>query len=1536
MVLTSKRSGHNDRGLTAREVKTYSDSDIANALDIPDLLRSQKESFEWFTTEGLAEVFRECSPIVAGITRRFASGESARRAERYELYFQNHWFDPPQFSPEECREREITYARPLYVKAQLRDQETGEVSESDIFFGDMPMMTETGTFVINGAERVLVSQLQRAPSVYYEREPAQDPACPECGRLENWYYRARISASRGARIELSTWTHYYARRRNLPETVSVSVDRRRRIGVSTFLYALGIVSAEEMRALFEDLAPDDCRPFVAGTPPAEDRDYNPKAEELQSLWDRLHPDREFDYQQAKLIGLAQRNLYKWLRPGEPAVQVDAACRFVLDHFFDGRRFDLGEVGRIKVDQRLGRSRAQGLTERQKATLEFVRERHAETGTGVTRAEIFRASGREHRILSDRDVDALITYGYLTAHADRRVEPLDLFADLPAGDEAAVTAVPVRVASADAAGAATLLSRMEVEGDGGDAVMVSVQREVTDTLGEPVAITTQPVFPGVISEDAISCGEVAMLKNRFLGGDSIVEPGQLIYAERVSQGVAQSWRLTAVRARASYIVGVVTEVNAGTNGNMHKVRFNLPGTPLPERRTLERNDIIDTLQELIRQHAANEEPQDNIDHLGNRRVRVAGELIRDQVRIGVLRMHRMFQDRVGRLEKPEDAVPAKLVNVRPVTGAIREFFGGDKLSQFMDQTNPLAELTHKRRLSALGRGGLTRERAGFDVRDVHASHYGRICPIETPEGANIGLLSSLAAYARIDRLGFIETPYWPVVKQLWLGDCRAPGLPGYHDPVGHTVTADVKTSRGRLIVAAGEAITAERWRQLRQLSPDTVVDVVPFVDIRPESVHYLTSDREEEHRIAQANAGFDPLYQFTDELVEVREGDNYRMAPPAAVEYVDVSPLQIMSVSAALIPFLEHDDANRALMGCNMQRQAVPLLQPQAPIVGTGIERRVARDSGQVLLARVPGSILSVDGEQIVIVDQAGQEHPHPLIKFSRTNQGTCLNQRPVVQKGDYVNVGDALADSSSTDGGELALGQNVLVAFMSWEGYNYEDAIIISERLVKDDQFTSVHIEKYEVDSRTTKLGTEEITRDIPNVGEVNLRDLDERGIVRIGAEVRENDILVGKVTPKGETEMTAEERLLRAIFGEKSKDVRDTSLRVPHGQRGKVIGVKQFSRENEDNLPPDVNEAIRVWVAQTRKISVGDKMAGRHGNKGVVSRILPEEDMPFLSDGTPVDIILNPIGVPSRMNLGQVLESHLGWAAHTLNFQALTPVFEGADDDNIEDSLARWWFAEQAKKAATKADDDIGVGIGIGAGVNGDIGVGEVQDWLREQGFDPDAIYDETQHGVARRACLYLWLRDVAGEEAATLDGLSAEELHQRALEAHRRKLISPPTFAKFELRDGRSGEPFDQPVAVGAIYMLKLIHLVEDKIHARSTGPYSMITQQPLGGKAQFGGQRFGEMEVWALEAYSAAHNLQEVLTIKSDDVTGRQNTYESIVKGNAIGDPNIPESFNVLLKELQSLGLNVQLEQVDEQDDTSLGLPGEDELLFAAEVN
>ena len=1520
MVLTRKRQARNDRGLTARDVKLYSDSGVGNALDVPPLIRSQIESFDWFKTKGLAETLKDCSPIVAGITRRFANGEGSRRSERFELDFLEHWFDPAPFSPEECREQEVTYSQPLRVRARLLDRETGEMKESEIFFGDVPMMTETGTFIINGAERVLVSQLQRAPSVYYDRELAQDPPCPECGKVENWYYKGRISASRGARIEFSTWSHYYARRRNLPETISVSVDRKRRMNVSTFLYALGIVSPEEMRALFTDVDDNDCRPFVAGTLPADDRDYNPREEELRSLWDRMHPDREYVREQAHRIGLAQRNIYKWLRPGEPAVQVDGACTFIMNHFFDGRRFDLGEVGRIKVDQRLGRSESQILTATQKAMLEFVRERHAANGNGASAAEIFAASDHQHRILSDRELASLLNFGYLTRRDDKRIVPLDLFANAAAADADGEPA-KIRVIPTEPVSIGTLLSRAGATPDGAapDAVpVVNARRPVTDPLGEPIAIALETLHQGAPTDAAIAAGEIAVLKNRFRSVDSIVEAGQLIYAERVSQGPLESWQLTPVRSRASHIIGVVTEVNVGTNGNMHRVRFNLPGIPLPEQRILEMNDIIDTLRGLIASHLSNQEPRDNIDHLGNRRVRVAGELLRDQVRLGMLRMHRMFQDRVGRLEKPEDAVPDKLVNVRPVTGAIREFFGGDKLSQFMDQTNPLAELTHKRRLSALGRGGLTRERAGFDVRDVHASHYGRICPIETPEGANIGLLSSLAAYARIDRMGFIETPYWPVIKQLWLGDCRAPGFPGYHDLLGHRVTQDVTTRRGDAIVSAGQTITEADIPRIRRLSSDTIIEVSPFVDTRPESVQYLTADLEEQYRIAQADSRLDAMNQFAEELVEVREGDNYRMASPSAVAYVDVSPLQIMSVSAALIPFLEHDDANRALMGCNMQRQAVPLLQPQAPIVGTGIERQVARDSGQVLLARTDGLVSTADGHSIVITDDAGMEHYHRLVKFARTNQGTCLNQRPLVQKGDYVRFGDTLADSSSTDGGELALGQNVLVAFMSWEGYNYEDAIIISERLVKDDQFTSVHIEKYEVESRVTKLGEEEITRDIPNVGEGNLRDLDERGVIRIGADVGPGDILVGKVTPKGETEMTAEERLLRAIFGEKSKDVRDTSLRVPHGQRGKVISVKALSRDAKDDLPPDVNEAIRVWVAQTRKISVGDKMAGRHGNKGVVSNILPEEDMPFLADGTPVDIILNPIGVPSRMNLGQVLESHLGWAAHSLNFQALTPVFEGAADDNIEDSLARWWFAQQAGAADS--------------GPDGSIDLGRVYHWLREQGYDPDRLYDESILGLAREACLYLWLRDVAGIDP---DGLSLSEMHEKALQVHRERMIAPPTFAKFQLHDGRSGEPFDQMVAVGSIYMLKLIHLVEDKIHARSTGPYSMITQQPLGGKAQFGGQRFGEMEVWALEAYSAAHNLQEVLTIKSDDVTGRVNTYESIVKGHSIGQPNVPESFNVLLKELQSLGLNVQLEEQSEPDDPSLGLPGEDDYLLS-EVN
>ena len=806
---------------------------------------------------------------------------------------------------------------------------------------------------------------------------------------------------------------------------------------------------------------------------------------------------------------------------------------------------------------------------------------------------------------------------------------------------------------------------------------------------------------------------------------------------------------------------------------------------------------------------------------------------------------------------------------------------------MDQTNPLAELTHKRRLSALGPGGLSRERAGFDVRDVHFSHYGRICPIETPEGPNIGLLSSLASYARTNPYGFIESPYRRVLKEISSKS---------EDIAGRTVRRAVVDESGVVVVAQGRRISKPKAVQINEFPKEQMIQVKPYVLGGDSDVIYLSADQDETFRVAQANSVLDDLNQFVEDRVEVREGENYIEEATETVELMDVSPMQIMSVSAALIPFLEHDDANRALMGSNMQRQAVPLLRPQAPVVGTGIERRVAQDSGQVLLARVSGVVTSVNGRSIIIRDTDDQEHEHHLMKFTRTNQGTCFDQRPVVRKGDVVSQGSPLADSSSTENGELALGQNVLVAFMSCEGYNYEDAIILSERLVKDDMFTSIHIEKHEMEARETKLGPEEITRDIPNVGEASLRDLDELGIIRVGADVGPGDILVGKVTPKGETELTAEEKLLRAIFGEKSRDVKDTSLRVPHGEHGKIIEVKVLSRSNKDDLPPGVNDAVRVWIAQTRKISVGDKMAGRHGNKGVVSRILPQEDMPFLEDGTPVDIILNPIGVPSRMNLGQVLETHLGWAARGLNFQARTPVFDGARDDSIEDSLGRLWFAEQADAIDPSPTD-----------WSPRIDYSKMADWLETQGYDAKRLFDDRIKGEAREASLRLWLKNIADVDP---DGKDVDEIHQIALDIHRDRQIAPPTFGKFQLYDGRSGDPFDQLITVGSIYMLKLIHLVEDKIHARSTGPYSMITQQPLGGKAQFGGQRFGEMEVWALEAYSAAYNLQEVLTVKSDDVAGRVKTYEAIVKGEPIGQPGIPESFNVLLKELQSLGLAVEL--------------------------
>ena len=1257
MVLPTARNGH---PVALPKVKTY--ARIPQVLDVPNLIQSQIASWDWFKADGLQEVYQEISPI-ADYT-----------SKKYELHFLEHYFREAKYSPQDSKEREITFSQPLYVKTRLVMKDTGEIKEQEIFMGDIPMMTPNGTFVINGAERVVVSQLVRSPGIYfvYERNAVSD---------RNLCF-AKLIPSRGAWLEFET---------SSKDVLSIKVDRKRKVSATTFLRALGVASDEELLDLFKGVDTDENHQYIQSTldrdPSTDTKELNYKDDDLRSLWEWLRPDHEFDSGLAKRIAGAQIEFYRRLRPGEPP-SLENSRNLIRNLFFGPRRYDLGRVGRYKLNRRLDQQ-------------------------------------------SNADL-------------------------------------------------------------------------MTLTLEDMVAV-----------------------------------------------------------------IRTMIRVNHGE------------GRP------------------------------DDIDHLGNRRVRAVGELVQNQVRVGLLRMERMVKEKMT-LVDPETAAPQGLVNIRPVVAAVREFFGGSQLSQFMDQTNPLAELTHKRRLSALGPGGLSRERAGFDVRDVHFSHYGRICPIETPEGPNIGLLSSLASYARINSYGFIESPYRWVLKSL---PCDSPDLEG------RTVTENVLDESGKIIVGKGKPISKKRMATVGNLPQGTLIAVRPFVVAAEEAaVVYLSADQEENYRVAQANSLLDSLNQFVDDRVEVRVGETYTEAPPDAVDLMDVSPMQIMSVSAALIPFLEHDDANRALMGSNMQRQAVPLLQPQAPMVGTGIESRVARDSGQVVLSEACGAVTSVTGREIVVTDNEGSEHCHQVIKFARTNQGTCFDQRPIVSKGDLVDQGDILADSSSTDHGELALGQNVLVAFMSWEGYNYEDAIIISERLVKDDYFTSTHIEKHEMEARETKLGPEEITRDIPNVGETSLRDLDERGIIRVGAEVGPGDILVGKVTPKGETELTAEEKLLRAIFGEKSRDVKDTSLRVPHGERGKIIEVKVLNRANRDDLPPGVNEAVRVWIAQTRKISVGDKMAGRHGNKGVVARILPEEDMPFLADGTPMDIILNPIGVPSRMNLGQVLETHLGWAARGLNFRANTPVFDGARDDSIEDALARVWFAHESGAI------DAGPSEG-----SPQLNFATLESWLAERGLDYQSLFDESLLGVAQEACLRLWLKDVAEEDP---EGLSTAEMRQLALKVHRERRIAPPTFGKFELFDGRTGDAFDQLVTVGSIYILKLIHLVEDKIHARSTGPYSMITQQPLGGKAQFGGQRFGEMEVWALEAYSAAYNLQEVLTVKSDDVAGRVKTYEAVVKGEPIGQPGVPESFNVLLKELQSLGLSVELLNEDVRPSLSQGISDDTDLYQALE--
>ena len=1202
---------------------------IESVLDVPNLIQVQIDSFEWFKSDGLKELFDEISPI-----EDFPGG-------RFELRFLDHNFKEPANTEDECREREITYSAPLHVTVELHTKAPGpgegERKIQDLFIGDIPMMTSTGTFIINGAERVVVSQLVRSPGVYFTTD-----ADPATGRPLS---SAKLIPARGAWMEFETSNR---------DVISVKVDRKRKSPVSMLLRALGYVTDEQIHELFEDEDVDPQHQFMKAT---------------------IAKDTAVENHQEALL-----EFYRRLRPGEPPSVENA--RTLLDNlFFNSRRYDLSRVGRYKLNLRLGLD-----------------------------------TGPEERTLSEHDIISLLR------------------------------------------------------------MMVSINRGV--------------------------------------------------------------------------------------------------------------------------------ELADDIDHLGNRRVRAVGELIQKQVRLGLVRMERVIKERMTTQMDPSTTTPAALMNIRPVVAAIREFFGGSQLSQFMDQTNPLAELTHKRRLSALGPGGLSRERAGFDVRDVHHSHYGRICPIETPEGPNIGLLGSMATYARTNEFGFIETPYRRVHREI---SSQSPDL------VGRTIAEVVVGEDGNTIVNPGRVISKGLRTRISKI-PERTLAVAPYVS---DDIVYLSAHQEEEARVAQASSPLDDKGQFVDERIETRIGDGVSMELPGNVDYMDVSPMQLVSVSTALIPFLEHDDGPRALMGSNMQRQAVPLLRPEPPLVGTGMERRVAQDSGQVMLARNDGVVTEVSGGRIVVRGDDGEDETYRLQKFVRSNQGTCINQRPIVRKGDRVEVRDILADSSSTAEGELALGQNTLVAFMSWEGYNFEDAIIISEKLVREDRFTSIHIEKYEVESRDTKLGPEEITRDIPNVGEESLRDLDEEGIIRLGAETGPGDILVGKITPKGETELSAEEKLLRAIFGEKARDVKDTSLRVPHGEHGKVINVKVLSKANGDELSPGVNKMVRLWIAQTRKVAVGDKMAGRHGNKGVIARILPEEDMPFLPDGTPVDIILNPIGVPARMNLGQVLETHLGMAASTLGFKAVTPVFDSTPDVAIEDALGQAWMIHKSGAIDSKASDD-----GM---PHFDLDV--TRRWLAERGYNLDRVFSKENPGEAREACLRIWFQEEVGRNSADQ---SVEELKDEALRLNREEQVAAPILGKSLLRDGRTGEPFDQPITVGYIYMMKLIHLVEDKIHARSTGPYSLITQQPLGGKAQFGGQRFGEMEVWALEAYSAAYNLQEMLTVKSDDVVGRVKAYEAIVKGEDIVQPGIPESFHVLLKELQSLGLSVELlhEQPDElelTDDLASEAPG-----------
>ncbi len=1181
-------------------------------LDMPNLIDVQKDSYQWFLTEGLKEVFDDISPISdysGTLSLEFVDFQLCREDRKYSI--------------EECKERDATYAAPLKVKVRLHNKETDEVKQHDIFMGDLPLMTDTGTFVINGAERVIVSQLVRSPGIYYGI--GHD-------KIGKRLFTSTVIPNRGAWLEYETDSN---------DIFYVRVDRTRKVPVTVLIRALGVGTNAEILELF--------------------------GEDVKILKTLEKDSDTSDYRSGLL------KLYEKIRPGEPA-SVDSAESLINSMFFDARRYDLAKVGRYKFNKKLKfRNRIAGMTLAQDAV---------DPSTGEV---LFEAGSKLSREDADKIQCAAVPYVYIeTEEKDVKV-----------------------------------LSNMMVD--------------IKDYLPEDV--------------DAKELGVT-----------------EWVYYPLLSKILEEN----------DDIEDIKTEIKK----NIHEL--------VPKHITKE--DIFASINYNIHlQYGVGN--SDDIDHLGNRRIRAVGELLQNQYRIGLSRLERVVRERMTTQDLSTIA-PQTLINIKPVTAAVKEFFGSSQLSQFMDQNNPLSELTHKRRLSALGPGGLSRDRAGFEVRDVHYTHYGRMCPVETPEGPNIGLINSLATYARINEYGFIETPYRKVDKT---------------DPENPVVT-------------------------------DEVV--------------YLTADEEDDFTVAQANEALDDEGHFVHTNVSGRYREETSEFPKKRIDLMDVSPKMVFSVATAMIPFLENDDANRALMGSNMQRQAVPLLKTEVPVVGTGMEARAARDSGVCIIAHHGGTVEYSTSKEIIVRREDGIRDTYHVIKFARSNQGNCMNQRPIVTKGDHVEAGDILADGASTSGGEMALGKNPLIGFMTWEGYNYEDAVLLSEKLVQNDVYTSVHIEEHDVEARDTKLGQEEITRDLAGLGDDALKNLDENGIIRIGAEVRAGDILVGKVTPKGETELTAEERLLRAIFGEKAREVRDTSLRVPHGAYGVVTGVRVFTKENGDELPPTVNKAVKVYIAQKRKISVGDKMAGRHGNKGVVSRVLPVEDMPFLPNGRPLDIVLNPLGVPSRMNIGQVLEIHLSLASKVLGFNVSTPVFNGANEVDIMETL------EMANDYANKTWEEF------------------------EETWGPKTRDDVMQ---------YLWdNRDHRAEwKGVPLD-----------------------RTGKVQLRDGRTGEEFDSPVTIGFMHYLKLHHLVDDKIHARSTGPYSLVTQQPLGGKAQFGGQRFGEMEVWALEAYGASYTLQEILTVKSDDVVGRVKTYEAIIKGENIPEPGIPESFKVLLKEFQSLGLDVRV--------------------------